>query len=106
MNDDDYARAADEAYEQRHGFDELEKVEVEVDPQVRSVVSVRFNRGELGVIEAAARAAGVPLSTYVRNCALRAATEAPAVDADQVRRAVDTIQRDLDLFRRQLGIAG
>lgn len=106
MSEDDYARAADEAYEQRQGFDELETVEVEVDPQVRSVVSVRFNRGELGMIDAAARAAGIPLSTFIRNSALRAATEAPAVDAREVRRAVDTLQRDLDVFRRQLGMAG
>jgi hypothetical protein len=105
-SNDDYARAADEAYEQRHDFDQLEQVEVEVDPNVRSVVSVRFNRGELATIDAAAREIGVPLSTFIRNSALRAASDTPAVDATAVRRAVDALQKDLDLFRRQLGMAG
>lgn len=106
MDERDYARAADEAYQQRGDFDELERVEVEVDPNVRSVVSVRFNRGELATIDAAARAADVPLSTFIRNSALQAATDAPSVDAGVVRKALAALQKDLDLLKRQVGVAG
>ncbi|WP_173079624.1 hypothetical protein [Phytohabitans rumicis] len=105
MEDDDYARMADEAYTHRHEVDQLEQVEVDVDQDVRSVVSVRFNRGELGPIDTAARAAGVPLSTYIRNAALRAATGAPTVDAAGVRKALDALQRELDEVRRLAGVA-
>jgi hypothetical protein len=65
----------------------------EIAPDVRSVVSVRFGRGELGQVEAAAAAAGVPLSTYIRNAALSAASP---VDIDGARRQVEAIHRELE----------
>ena len=60
LSEEDYARAAEEAYAHRDEVDDLEVVEFEIDPEVRSVVSVRFNRGELKRIEQAAAKAGMP----------------------------------------------
>ncbi|GAA0737498.1 hypothetical protein Drose_35195 [Dactylosporangium roseum] len=64
------------------------------------MVSVRFGRGELDSIIAAATAAGQPLSTYVRNAAL--ATSA-AIDVEAARRELRTATRALDELRRRLG---
>src|SRR6266511_1833569 len=64
--------AAEDLYEHRDEA-EGEQVPAEHAAEVRSVVSVRFSRGELADIAAAAAAAGQPLSTYIRNAALAAA---------------------------------
>jgi len=92
MNDEDYARAAEQAYEQRGDVDQLEVVEFVADADVRSVVSVRFNRGELKRIEQAAQAAGMPLSTYIRNAAL---ATSETIDLDAARNAILASQRTL-----------
>ncbi|MEV8512719.1 hypothetical protein [Dactylosporangium sp. NPDC051484] len=69
---------------------------------IRSVVSVRFGRGELDSIVAAAAAAGQPVSTYIRNVAL--ATSA-AIDFEAARRELRTAATALDELRRRLGSA-
>ena len=51
-----------------------DEVPAEPAAEIRSVVSVRFSRGELDEIAAAAAAVGQPLSTYIRNAALAAGT--------------------------------
>src|SRR4029453_3211561 len=65
----DMAAAAEDLYVHR---DQAAGDEVPSEPatEIRSVVSVRFNRGELDGIAAAASAAGLPVSTYIRNAAL------------------------------------
>jgi uncharacterized protein (DUF1778 family) len=68
--------------------------------EIRSVVSVRFNRGELERIAAAAVTAGQPLSTYIRNAALAAAG---AVDIEAARRELRTATHALDELGRSLG---
>ncbi|WP_433218830.1 hypothetical protein ACQP00_13540 [Dactylosporangium sp. CS-047395] len=70
--------------------------------EVRSVVSVRFAPGEISSVIDAANAAGVPLSTYIRNAALAAA--AP-VDLEAARRELRAAQRAIDELRRNLGAA-
>ncbi|GAA1638036.1 hypothetical protein ACFQY4_05130 [Catellatospora bangladeshensis] len=92
MTEEDYARAADEAYEHRDELDELEVVEFTADDDVRSVVSVRFNRGELRRVEQAALKAGMPVSTYIRNAAL---ATSETVDLDAAREALLASQRNL-----------
>ena len=93
--------AAEDLYEHRDEV-EGEQVPAEHAAEVRSVVSVRFSRGELADIAAAAAAAGQPLSTYIRNAALAAA--AP-IDVEAVRRELRTVTRALDELRRSLGTA-
>jgi ribosomal protein S15P/S13E len=61
-----------------------------------------FNRAELGAIEAAARAAGIALSTYIRNAALEAAG---AVDVDAARKDLASLIERIDQLRRHLGDA-
>jgi hypothetical protein len=97
----DYAASAEQAYDERDNFDELEPVEVEIDPNVRSVVSVRFNRGELSAIEAASRAVGVPLSTFIRNTALQASAETQSRASD-LRDAMSAIQDAMELVSRHV----
>jgi hypothetical protein len=54
------------------------------------VVSVRFNRGELGPIERAAAAAGVPVSTFIRNAAMNAVSP---IDLDEARHTIEACRR-------------
>ncbi|MEV6848008.1 hypothetical protein [Actinoplanes sp. NPDC051411] len=92
MTDSEIAQLAEQAYEERDNAGAWEDVPPpETAADVRSVVSVRFNPGELAAVEAAARSAGMPLSTYIRHAAL--ATSSP-VDVEQVRGAAEKLQRD------------
>ncbi|HET8683424.1 MAG TPA: hypothetical protein VFM54_16380 [Micromonosporaceae bacterium] len=92
---------AEDLYEHR---DELggDEAPVEQVSEVRSVVSVRFSRGELDDIAAAAALAGQPLSTYIRNAALAAAG---AVDLETARRELHVAARALTELGRSLGAA-
>lgn len=94
-------KIADDLYDRR---DELggEEVPAEYASEVRSVVSVRFSRGELDSIAAAATAAGQPLSTYIRNAALAAAG---AVDLEAARRELRAAARALNELGKSLGSA-
>jgi glutamate-1-semialdehyde aminotransferase len=77
-----------------------DEVAVEHVSEIRSVVSVRFARGELDDVAAAAAAAGQPLSTYIRNAALAAAI---AIDLDAARRELRAAAHALDELGRSLG---
>jgi hypothetical protein len=72
----------------------------EIAADVRSVVSVRFSRGELGQIHVAAGAAGVPVSTYIRNAAVNAVS---SVDLDNARRQAEALRAELDALLSTLG---
>jgi hypothetical protein len=92
MTDAEIAQLAEQAYEERDNAGAWEDVPPpEAVADVRSVVSVRFNPGELAAVETAARTAGMPLSTYIRHAAL---TTSSPVDVEQVRGAVEKLQRD------------
>ncbi len=84
--------------------DDIEGPEVPVEhaTEIRTVVSVRFARGELDGIAAAAGAAGQALSTYIRNAALAAASP---IDMEAARRELRAASRALDELRRSLGSA-
>jgi predicted DNA binding CopG/RHH family protein len=99
LTDAEMEAAAEDLYEHR---DEVygEVVPSEHVSDVRSVVSVRFARGEIGQVERAATAAGLPLSTYIRIAALSAAAN---VDVEAARRellkatqALEELGRNLD----------
>jgi uncharacterized protein (DUF1778 family) len=92
---------AEDLYEYRNelGGDEVPSEHV---TEVRSVVSVRFGRGELDGIAAAAALVGQPVSTYIRNAALAAAG---SVDLEAARRELRTATRALNELKRSLGAA-
>jgi hypothetical protein len=93
MTDKELAALADQVYTNRDDAAAWEaEGPPEVSPQVRSVVSVRFSKGELGPIEAAAAAAGVPVSTYIRNAAVNAVS---TVDLAEARRRAGALQEEL-----------
>jgi hypothetical protein len=92
MTESEIARLAEQAFEQRDNPDAWRDVPApEISRDVRSVVSVRFNPGELAAVEKAAQSAGVPVSTYIRHAAL---TTTSPVDVEQVRGAVEKLQKD------------
>jgi hypothetical protein len=93
--------AAEDLYEHRDQA-EGDEVPVEHAPEIRSVVSVRFSRGELDGIAAAATAAGQPVSTYIRNAALAASM---AIDVEAIRRELRTATTALGQLQRRLGSA-
>ncbi|MER7273014.1 hypothetical protein ABT369_01020 [Dactylosporangium sp. NPDC000244] len=93
--------AAEDLYEHRD-LAAGEEVASEPAPEIRSVVSVRFSRGELDSIAAAAAAAGQPLSTYIRNAALAAAVH---IDLEAARRELRTALRAMGELDRNLGSA-
>ena len=93
MTDKELAALADQAYAERDDPTAWEdEAPPEVSPDVRSVVSVRFNRGELGPIQAAAAATGVAVSTYIRNAAINAVS---TVDLAEARRRAEALQDEL-----------
>jgi len=93
--------AAEDLYAHRDDIDGPE-VPVEHPSEIRSVVSVRFARGELGIVAAAAADAGQPLSTFIRNAAMAAASP---IDVEAARRELRAATRALDELRRSLGSA-
>jgi hypothetical protein len=94
LTDKELEAVAEQLYDDRDDPDAWEPEPApDITPDVRSVVSVRFGRGELGQIEAAAVAAGVALSTYIRNAALNAASP---VDIDGARRQVEAIHQEVE----------
>jgi len=97
----DMEAAGDDLYAHRdHAAGDV--VTSETAGAIRSVVSVRFSREELDEVAAAATAAGLPLSTYIRNTALATAV---AVDLDAARRGLQAAIRALDEVSRSLGAA-
>jgi hypothetical protein len=103
FTDEEISALAEEGYEQRDDRAAWEEIDPpEFAPDVRSVVSVRFSRGELGPVEKAAKQAGVPVSTYIRNVALAAASEP---DLDRRRRvflAYQRLEKDLKIVKDHL----
>jgi predicted DNA binding CopG/RHH family protein len=92
MTSEQFKRAAEEVYAQRDELDMLEEVDFVAEPDIRSVVSVRFSRGELKRIEQAAQKAGMPVSTYIRNAAL---ATSETIDLDTARAALAASQHKL-----------
>lgn len=72
-------------------------------PEPLSVmVSARFSRSEAGQIAAAAEAAGMSRSAFVRQAALSSAA-GKVVDVARVKRSVDEAERQLSAAREALG---
>lgn len=93
--------AAEDLYAHRDDLNG-DEVPAEHGTAIRSVVSVRFNRGELDAVAAAAAATGQPLSTYIRNAVL---TTAGAVDLEAARRELRAAAQAINELRRNLGAA-
>ena len=90
-------------YQHRDDTEGWEEVEAEVSPNLASVVSVRLRRSELTAIETAADAAGLKLSTFIRQAALAASG---VVDLDAARRDIDRLRRQVDELSRHLAYRG
>ena len=99
-------RLVDEVYEQRHDPQAWEDEEAaEISPKARSVVSVRFSKGELGQIERAAGETGLPVSTFIRVMALIAAS---SVHFDALRQTAELLllaERRLNEVRHNLALS-
>jgi uncharacterized protein (DUF1778 family) len=80
-------------YQRRDEIKEWDEVDAEISPNLGSVVSVRLRRSELSAIEVAANAAGMKLSTFIRQAALAASG---VVDLDAARRDLARLRRQLD----------
>ncbi|MGI8647934.1 MAG: hypothetical protein DLM55_02130 [Acidimicrobiales bacterium] len=94
------AENAEWLYEHREELETGEPVDIEVSPNLASVVSVRFKRGELSQIEAAATAAGMPFTTYIREAALAASG---MTDINRVRRDAKKLHKITDDMLTALG---
>jgi uncharacterized protein (DUF1778 family) len=64
-------------------------IEAEISSNLTSVVSVRFNKGELALVTAAAADTGVKLSTFIRELVL-----AQVTDPDAATRMARTLLQD------------
>ncbi len=70
--------------------------------QLSVMVSARFSRSEADQLSAAAEAAGMTRSAFVRQAALTS-TAGKVVDVARVRRNVDEAERQLAAARQALG---
>lgn len=97
------AERAEWLYENRDSLtvEDLDR-EFVIAPDVSAVVSVRIPSGQLGVIESAARNAGMPLSTYIRQAAL---ATAHAVNLEKARKDLTRIRTAVSDLERHLGAA-
>lgn len=80
-----------------------EPVEADVSANLATVVSVRLRRSELSAIDDAARAAGLKLSTFIRQAALSASG---VVDLDAARRDLTRLRRQVDELAEHLAHRG
>lgn len=60
-------------------------------------ISVRFSADEIAAIRRQADAAGMKVTSYIRQAAL---SSGEAIDRDKVARAVAAVSKDLDHVRR------
>ena|GEM_PF-2384697 len=79
-----------------------EPVEARGPEPLSVMVSARFSRGEADQLAAAAEAAGMTRSAFVRQAALSSAA-GKVVDVARVRRSVDEAERQLSAAREALG---
>lgn len=109
MTADQYA-----AWLEEHDDEAWEPEEIEVSPNLTTVVSVRFKKGELGAVAAAAESAGMPLSTYMRQVILDAVNTSPTSDEEfrqhlralteslrKSQEAAEHLARDVQLARHR-----
>jgi uncharacterized protein (DUF1778 family) len=99
MTQEEYA---DWLYEHRNDTG-WERMDAEISPNLAAVVSVRLRRSELTAIEDAAKAAGLKLSTFIRQAALAASG---VVDLDAARRDLDRLRRQIDELAGHLAHRG
>ncbi len=79
-----------------------EPVEAKGPEPLSVMVSARFSRSEADQIAAAAEAAGMSRSAFVRQAALSSAA-GKVVDVARVKRSVDEAERQLSAAREALG---
>lgn len=86
--------AAEAAYATRKDDDaEGDVVEVPVSKNLSTVVSVRLSEGDLDIIETAASARGVKISTFLREAALATASGAGWVSVSTVTEQIQATEK-------------
>lgn len=102
-NTEEPRRHADELYEHRHDPG-LAGEEVDLKPagQLNMVLPVRFRGADADAVTQAAEAAGMPVSTFIRQAAFAAARSERAVDREAMARQLDTLSHDLDQLRQHV----
>jgi len=97
------AERAEEHWAHRDDQDRWgEPVEARGPEPLSVMVSARFSRAEADQLAAAAEAAGMTRSAFVRQAALSSAG-GKVVDVARVRRSVDEAERQLSASREALG---
>ncbi|MDA8072878.1 MAG: plasmid mobilization protein [Acidimicrobiales bacterium] len=97
------AERAEEHWAHRDDQDRWgEPVEARGPEPLSVMVSARFSRAEADQLAAAAEAAGMTRSAFVRQAALSSAG-GKVVDVARVRRSVDEAERQLSAAREALG---
>jgi uncharacterized protein (DUF1778 family) len=97
------AERAEENWANRDDQDRWgEPVEARGPEPLSVMVSARFSRGEADQLAAAAEAAGMTRSAFVRQAALSSAG-GKVVDVARVRHSVDEAERQLSAAREALG---
>jgi len=97
------AERADEYWAHRDDQDRWgEPIEARGPELLSVMVSARFSRAEADQLAAAAEAAGMTRSAFVRQAALSSAG-GKVVDVARVRRSVDEAERQLSAAREALG---
>lgn len=97
------AERAEEHWAHRDDQDRWgEPVEAKGPEPLSVMVSARFSRAEADQLAAAAKAAGMTRSAFVRQASLSSAG-GKVVDVARVRRSVDEAERQLSAAREALG---
>lgn len=94
------AEEAEYLYAHRHDADLIgEEVDLQPAEPLTLVVSVRLREAEMRSVVAAAKAAGMPVSAFIRQAAVDAAGRAP-VDREALVKQIAAVERDLAEVRR------
>lgn len=101
MSTKDLRQEANELYEHRDDPD-LAGEEVDLKPggPLNMVIPVRFRDADAAAVSRAAEEAGMPVSTFIRQAAVAAASETGWLDREALTEKVETLSRDVDELRR------
>lgn len=97
------AHVADDAYARAEDRADGDLVDMQVSKNLTTVVSVRLSAEDLGVLEQAARRAGVKLSVFLRSAALSVARDEEVISRSEAVAAVEMVEKALQALRAAAG---
>jgi hypothetical protein len=91
-------QAAEHYYRHRHEIEREPGEPVDIEPArpLSLVVSVRLREGEAEKVAAASEAAGMKVSTFIRQAAIAAATREGSLDHEALTRRLASVRRAVD----------